>query len=52
MAALNDQQIMHVLQAARDVAATISGANNRVFLNADSLLLNLVRHHQACLPIR
>ena len=31
-----------LLQAARDVAGTISSANNRVFLNADSLLLNLV----------
>ncbi|KAK9786675.1 hypothetical protein WJX73_005569 [Symbiochloris irregularis] len=29
------------IEAARDVASTISGASNRVFLNADSLLLNL-----------
>lgn len=29
------------IEAARDVASTISSANNRVFLNADSLLLNL-----------
>ena len=30
-------------QAAREIASTISAANNRVFLSADSLLLNLVR---------
>lgn len=35
------------LQAAREIASTISSANNRVFLSADSLLLNLVSH-QAC----
>ncbi|KAF8060291.1 PHB6 [Scenedesmus sp. PABB004] len=29
------------IEAARDVAATIAGSSNRVFLNADSLLLNL-----------
>lgn len=28
-------------QAARDIASTISHSANRVFLNADSLLLNL-----------
>ena len=35
------------LQAARDIAGTISTSSNRVFLNSDSLLLNLVsaRHH-------
>jgi len=31
------------MQAAREIAATISSANNRVYLTADSLLLNLVR---------
>ncbi len=30
------------MQAARDIASTISGASNRVFLSSDSLLLNLV----------
>jgi len=30
-----------VLQAARDIAGTIASSQNRVFLNADSLLLNL-----------
>jgi len=29
------------IEAARDIATTISSASNRVFLNADSLLLNL-----------
>eukprot|EP00891_Asterochloris_glomerata_P004708 jgi/Astpho2/4708/Aster-00266 len=29
------------IEAARDIAGTIAAANNRVFLNADSLLLNL-----------
>jgi hypothetical protein len=29
------------LQAARDIAGTIAASQNRVFLNADSLLLNL-----------
>ena len=36
------KQCVHC-QAARDVADTISGAQNRVFLSSDSLLLNLVR---------
>ena len=31
------------LQAAREIAGTIANSNNRVFLNSDSLLLNLVR---------
>lgn len=35
------------LQAARDIAGTISTSSNRVFLNSDSLLLNLV---SAALP--
>ena len=30
-------------QAAREIAGTIANSNNRVFLNSDSLLLNLVR---------
>lgn len=30
------------LQAARDIASTIAASQNRVFLNSDSLLLNLV----------
>jgi prohibitin 2 len=30
------------IEAARDIAQTISTSNNRVMLNADSLLLNLV----------
>jgi hypothetical protein len=30
------------VQAAREIAATLSTSSNRVFLNADSLLLNLV----------
>ena len=29
-------------QAARDIASTIAASQNRVFLNSDSLLLNLV----------
>lgn len=29
------------LQAARDIASTIAHSANRVFLNADSLMLNL-----------
>jgi hypothetical protein len=29
------------VQAARDIAGTIANSANRVFLNADSLLLNL-----------
>ena len=32
-----------LLQAAREIAGTVSSSNNRVFLNSDSLLLNLVR---------
>jgi len=32
------------IEAARDIASTIAGSQNRVFLNSDSLLLNLVRH--------
>ncbi|DBA86861.1 TPA: Prohibitin-1, subunit of the prohibitin complex (Phb1p-Phb2p) [Trebouxia sp. C0005] len=31
------------IEAARDIAGTISGAANKVFLSSDSLLLNLVR---------
>lgn len=31
------------MQAAREIAGTIANSNNRVFLNSDSLLLNLVR---------
>jgi len=30
-----------LLQAARDIASTISHSANRVFLNADSLMLNI-----------
>lgn len=30
------------IEAARDIAGTISGAANKVFLSSDSLLLNLV----------
>jgi hypothetical protein len=30
-----------VVQAAREIAGTIAASSNRVFLNADSLLLNL-----------
>ena len=37
------------LQAAREIAGTIATANNRVLLNSESLLLNLVslRHIHA-----
>lgn len=41
------------LQAAREIAGTIANSNNRVFLNSDSLLLNLVRtlqEHSALQP--
>lgn len=37
------------IEAARDIAGTIAAANNRVFLNADSLLLNLVSPAHQCL---
>ncbi len=30
-------------QAAREIAHTIAGSSNKVYLTADSLLLNLVR---------
>lgn len=30
-------------QAARDIASVISASANKVYLNADALLLNLVR---------
>ena len=38
------------IEAARDIAGTISGAANKVFLSSDSLLLNLVSawHLQSC----
>ena len=36
------------IEAARDIAGTISGAANKVFLSSDSLLLNLVSA-QPCL---
>ncbi len=31
------------VEAAREIAHTVSGSANKVYLNADSLLLNLVR---------
>jgi prohibitin 2 len=36
------------LQAAREIAGTIATANNRVLLNSESLLLNLVSHCPPC----
>jgi hypothetical protein len=33
--------LLLLLQAARDIAGTIAHSANRVFLNAESLLLNL-----------
>lgn len=36
------------LQAAREIAGTIASANNRVLLNSESLLLNLVGHCRHC----
>lgn len=38
-------------QAAREIAGTIANSNNRVFLNSDSLLLNLVRKLLSRLPL-
>lgn len=35
------------IEAARDIAGTISGAANKVFLSSDSLLLNLVSLNQS-----
>jgi len=37
-------------QAAREIAGTIASSNNRVFLNSDSLLLNLVRARRCPAP--
>ncbi len=43
---------LSVLQAAREIASTISSANNRVYLTADSLLLNLVRLIIVCWSVK
>ena len=37
------------VQAARDIAGTIANSSNRVLLNADSLLLNLVGLNERCM---
>ena len=34
------------LQAAREIASTVSASANRIFLNSDSLLLNLSDYDQ------
>ena len=40
------------IEAARDIAGTISGAANKVFLSSDSLLLNLVSAWRAPTSLR
>lgn len=40
------------LEAAREIASTISNSNNKIFLNSESLLLNLLNGHRSVSAIK